>query len=218
VVGTDVTNRVTEVLNDGAVTWTAAQLLTWLNEARRAVCIVRPDASMTTGSVQLTASETKQSAPSSTVRIKDITRNLGSNGTTPGRRITLISRQELDEYVPNWHTSAASTTIKHWVYSKDNPLIFYNYPRTHATTAVYVEMVRFTNPTDLTQLGDNIVLNDKYQPALIEWCLYRSFSRSAESAINQAKTDRHLQAFFGLLGAQKDAEGRVVAKAREGSL
>lgn len=216
--GTNISDRITEVMQDGAVTWTTTHLLAWINEAQRAICDVRPDAYTLTGASQLTAATTIQTVPTGTVRLKEVTRNMGSNGTTPGRAITLISRQELDEFNPDWHTAAASTTIKHWVYSEDNPSVYWVFPRVHATTAVWVELVRFAVPTQLSSLSNNIYLGDQYSPAIIEWVLYRCFGRNSESISLIQKSGMHLQSFFMLLGAQKQAESMVRAKIKEGSL
>lgn len=217
-VGTDISDRVTEILQDSAVTWTTTHLLEWINEAQRAVCLVRPDANVTTGAITLTAGSTKHSAPTGTVRIKEITRNLGADGATPGRAITLVSRQELDEFNPNWNTAAASSTIKHWIYSEDNPNIFWTYPKAHATTVVQVECVRFAVPTELAALANAITIGDQYSPAMIDWILSRAFARNTESVTLINKGAQHLSAFFGMLGAQKQAEMMVRAKLKEGSL
>ena len=60
------------------VTWTSPQALEWLNDAQRAVCLLRPDASVLNHSVQLIPG-TRQEITGR--RLVSISRNMGVDET-----------------------------------------------------------------------------------------------------------------------------------------
>jgi len=109
----DLINDIAAELSDPQfVTWSADELLAYLNAATLRVCLVRPDASSSVESLQLVAG-TKQSIPATARRLLGIDRNMGADGSTPGKVITSTDKRSMDLYNPNWHkdTAKASQTF-----------------------------------------------------------------------------------------------------------
>ena len=213
----NVIDRVNDTLQDTTnVRWPTTELLRYLNDAQREIVLLRPDASVTTAAVALTANETKQSLPTSGVRLLDVTRNMGTAGSTPGVAIRLISREVLDTQVNTWHSDTGQTIIKHYVFDPRNPKVFYVYPRVHASTAVYVELVYSSSPTDVAAIGNTITLDDIYANAMIDFMLYRAYSKDAEYAANASYASQHYQSFLTSLGLKGKTDDNVNPNQRLG--
>ena len=193
--------RAAEVLEDVSyVTYLEASFIQWVNDAQRAIVLVRPDAKASVENIQLTANTALQSLPTGALRLGGLLSNMGADGLTPGRGITgPVNREELDAVNPTWRTETGAY-VRQYVYDEDSPLNFWIYPS--LTTAAYVEAKVYRNPTDIAAGTDTIDLDDIYGPAYIEWLLYRCYARDSERTPNFTRANRHFQAFFNLLGVK----------------
>jgi len=107
----DLIQRARKLLNDEdqvQYRWADAELISWINDAQRAVATLRPDACPDTKIVNLVAG-TKQSIPAENFRLLDIVRNVASDGVTPGRAVGIIERETLDLFDPYWHKGKAQS-------------------------------------------------------------------------------------------------------------
>lgn len=208
--------RVSETLQDTSnVTWTVTQLIEWLNDALRALTLVRPDASSVTTNLLLTANETRQTLPAATdLRLIKVVCNMGQSGTAAGDAVRLGSIDSLDAFLPGWRAVTGAVAIKEYVFDEARPDEFEVYPRPHATTPVYVRIIKSTLPAVMTVAGDTISVKDIYGPALIEWCCYRAFSRDSENTPNWQRGARHFAAFFNLLQIKMQADMAINPKFR----
>ena len=205
--------QASEVAQDESnVVWTAAQALRWLNDAQRSVAIVRPDASVNTHSIQLTAGTTKQTI--SGRRLMSVVRNMGSDGNTPGRAIRLVERAAKDEFEPNWHQATPSIEIIEYIFDSRTPKEFYVSPPAHASTDVYIEVCEAVNPAEVDDEANAITLDDIYSPVMVEWIVYRFFSRDSEETPNIQRAASHFQQFFAMLGAKMNPDMAVNPKVR----
>lgn len=203
--GADVLARCMRNLNDPHnVRWRVDELLDWLNDAQREIGILKPDALTTVVNHSLTPSTTLQSLPTNGLRLVDITRNLGNDGGTPGAPIRIVAREELDQYVPDWHSSTPATSVKHYTYDARSPKSFYVYPR--PASAIVVEMHAQVTPTDVTVQGVNgatgssvISLDDIYVTAMVDYVMFRALSKNTD-AKNDGEAMRGYQAFLNRLG------------------
>lgn len=199
----DITDRVSELLQDNDattpnVTWTVPELIGWVNDSIRALIGVRPDASSTTVSMLLSAG-TKQSLGTSDSKLLRVSRNMGSDGSTPGKVITLADMETMDRFNPNWHTDAASTVVSNYLYDERRPKEFWVYPQVPASPAVYVEVMKSVIPADVAAVGDTLPVDAIYAPALINWCVYRALSRDSIDTPNAARAQQFKNDFFAIL-------------------
>jgi hypothetical protein len=210
-------DRVNDTLQDSTnVRWPTAELLRYLNDGQREIVLLRPDASVATDAVQLTANETKQSLPAAGIRLLDVIRNMGSTGSAPGISVRLISREVLDAQLPTWHSDPGQATVKHFMFDSRNPKVYYVYPRVHATTPVYVELVYSSSPADVAAANNTITLDDIYANALIDFMLYRAYSKDAEYAANSGYAQQHYQSFLTSLGLKGQTDQQVNPNQRLG--
>lgn len=204
--------QASETAQDEAnVQWTAAQSLEWLNDAQRAVAMARPDASTLTHSVTLVAG-TQQTITG--LRFMTAIRNMGADGVTPGRAIRLVERGAKDESDPYWHAETASTEVLEVIFDARTPKIFYASPPIPNSPVVQIEISEAVNPANVADVGDPITLDDIYSSAMIEWILYRFFSRDSEETPNIQRAISHFQAFFNLLQTKLQVDMAINPKIR----
>ena len=191
-----------------------ADWIRYFNSAVRSLVLVRPDAAPKTVPVELATGTTKQSLPTEAFRLIDIPRNMGSDGSTPGKIITPINREILDLTNQTWHQDTVATYIDHFTYDITNPRTFYVTPPTHGSTKVYVEMVYSYLPVTATDKTDAIVVADVFANPLIAWMTYRAYSIDDEE-VNFGKGQASLQEFFNLLNIEIQSAVSVSPEKRE---
>lgn len=204
-------NHAAELLQDESnVTWTAAQLLGWWNEAQRVIASLAPRSATVTEAVQLTANETRHTLASTRASLLVIHRNMGTDGLTPGRSVRLAGLRELEDAVGDtWHSMTGEAAVKSYVYDERVPTQFWVYPRVHATTAVYVEMTAAKVPTDAAAAGSNIDIGEQYEPAGVQWMMYRCLSRDSKRTPIFDRSLHYLQSFAALMAGE--ARGDILA-------
>lgn len=186
------------ILQDSTnVRWSAAELLGWLNVARRAGAALRPSMFVTTAVVTLAAGA-KQAVPATGHVLLRLHTNMGTDGTTVGTAIYPASRDHLDFQQPNWRKATARDAVECYMYDPSTPLQFYVSPPN--TGAGKVEMSYGAVPADILST-DPIGCPDVYQGALLDYVLFRAFSKptqggSAEDAVRAAG---HFTAFQAAL-------------------
>ena len=202
----EVLTEVSKQLNDVAnVRWPVADLFTYLTEALRQLVTIQPRANPTVISVQLTPSNTLQSLPDNASSLIDITRNMGSDGNTPGQVITVADRQALDGANANWHSAAGSAIIDNYTYDDRSPLNFYVTPPPTNTQPVWVEMVYAIQPVAVTALTQDLDVLDVYMGPLVEYMLYRCLTVNAKGDTDRQASQTHLGYFYMMLDAKDKA-------------
>jgi len=200
-----VVDKVQVILQDTTgVRWPDSELLDWLNDGQREIVLYKPNAFIKNLAVRMAAG-TKQSLPADGVQLIDVVRNMGTNGTTPGRAVRITMREVLDSQLPDWHSETPSSVVKHYVYSLLDPKNFYVYPPQPAAGQGYLEIVYGASPTDTTLAGP-ITLDDIYQNVLVDYILYRAYSKDTEYAADQNRAATHQNAYIAALTGKAKVE------------
>ena len=198
------------LLQDGTnIRWTKTEMLGWINSAQREILIYKPNANPTLGNIT-TVAGSKQTLPAGGIQLLDLTRNMGSDGATPGKAITNIDRNILDTTIPGWHATTpvvATVGVDHYAFDPKFPTIFYVYPPIAASAKL--EGVWSALPTDLT--GDDTtitgnIFNDLYETVILDYVLYRAYSKDSEFTGNANRAVAHYQAFIAALTGKTKAE------------
>jgi hypothetical protein len=143
---------------------------------------------------------TKQAIPADGISLIRINRNLGSSGSTPGKAIRIVSREVLDAQNPDWHTDAAIGYVKHYVYDPLDPRTFYVYPQAPSGSH-FVELVYSAAPTAVAA-GGVISIDDIYANALLDYVMFRAYSKDAEYAANAQLAVAYYTSFANGIGLQ----------------
>jgi len=176
------------------VRWPLTELLEWLNEGQLEIARVKPNAYVMTQPVQLVPGVT-QSIPATGISLIDITRNLGTNGATPGRAIRKIERRILDGQLPYWASSTPVAEVLHFAYTPLDIRTFYVYPPQPAVGPNFVEMQYAAAPVQLTESTQVITLDDVYAAVLTDYLLYRAYAKDIDYAQNAASAAFYKKAF-----------------------
>ena len=210
----DILDRASRIIQDTSnVRWTKAELLDYFNDAQREVVLHRPDAK-TVNETFTCAASSKQTLPAAALRLIDVVRNVD------GRVVTQVSRQVLDEQLPTWHNepAAGATEVKHFVYDPRDPKTFYLYQKPQNT--VQIEIVYSTAPTavvsstgddnDLSDITSTVIgLDDVYSNPLLDYVLFRAYSKDTEYAGNMERAAMHLQNFANSLGVKMQIDAAI---------
>lgn len=198
-------SRASVILQDPTnIRWPQTELLDWLNDGQREIALYKPNV-FVKNTVQQLVSGTKQTLPADGVTLVDVVRNMGVNGSTPGDAIRVVTREILDAQVRGWHSSTASATTKHYVYTPLDPKTFYVYPPQPSSGAGQVEVIYVASPTDAT-LVSTITIDDVYMTALLNYILFRAYTKDAEYANNAQLAAAYYQQFQGILQGKATAE------------
>lgn len=196
--------RARDILQDTtSVRWVESELLRWLSDGQREVVLYRPEACSTNTNITLVVSTTKQTIPAAALRLLDIVRNMGTNGTTPGRAIRMVAREIMDAQSPDWHTQTAAGEIKHFLFDVRDPKTFYVYPRPNA--ALQIEAIYSLTPNEITSESQALQVPDVFANVLLDLVLFRAYLKDASYAGNGARAVAHYQAAANAL----DIKGNI---------
>jgi hypothetical protein len=185
------------------IRWTRAELLSWLNDGMRQIVLIQPSASSTTSVIQLQAG-TRQYLPDDGWLLLSIYRNMGTNGSTPGRAIRIISREILDSFNPDWNTDTAKAEVRNYIYTNQDQLAFYVYPPNTGTQKI--EINYSAQPADLTAETQVIPIFDVFQSSLVDYILYRACSKDAEYAPGVELAKTYLATFVAAIQGKTESE------------
>ena len=199
--------RVVDTLQDTtSVRWPVAELVRYLNDGQRETILYRPDASIKSAAKTCEAGA-KQALPADGAKLLDVIRNsaVGSNNSA----IRLVPREVLDSQIPNWYNLAGSISAVHYTYDPRDPKVFYVYPPALDTTVLELSYsaypVDLVEPADGADYGDvvgNIDLPDIYGNILMDYVLYRAYTKDSEYAGNAQRATAHYGAFGNALGVE----------------
>lgn len=217
--------RAVGVLQDTtSIRWPANELVRWLNDGQREVVMYRPD-SMTTTTTMTLAAGTRQTISAlspSPAKLIEITRNMAATSTK--QAVRLVPRQILDAQTPGWHSLTGVVNILHYMFDPRDPKTFYVYPP--ATTLAQLEVMYSAFPTDVTEPADgalysavtgNVSVPDIYGNALLDYILYRAYSKDSEYAGNAARAQAAYASFANTLGVEIKATVMVQPQMKPGA-
>ena len=195
-----VIDRVQATIQDTVgIRWPESELVLWVNDAQREIVLFKPDANAANETITLVGG-TKQSIPSDGNRLLRVVRNMSAaSGGNGGRSIRLVLADVLNGQAPNWHDPAVTgdarhtNVVRHYIYDEQDPRHFYVYPGVSGLT--YIEIVYSKNPTAVTA-SDDISIPDIYANAIMDYVLYRAYSKDAEYAANNQRSGQHYQLFL----------------------
>lgn len=189
------------LLKDPAgIRWTDAELLGWLNGGQLQIVMVRPDAKATKADITLVAG-TEQAIPAGGTKLLDVIRNI------EGRAITLASRDQLNEFDPDWYTSKPIGLIKHYTFDSSDPKAFEVYPP--AAAGLKVRVLYAAIPTDCATLIATVDLDDIYEGPLIDWVCYRALSKNSDSAEDGGRAANFIATFMQALTGKSQTDAAV---------
>lgn len=196
-----------------SVRWPVLELQGWLNDAYREIVNLRPDSNTQTGTYSCAAGPRQVLTVQfpNALRLIEAIRNVAT--TSDKRAIRLIDRRVLDEQRRTWYAETPSVTLQHYMFDPRVPKEFLVYPP--ASSLAQLEVAYSSVPTAHTlteaQLtnpatAEVIRIDDSFANALIDYVMYRAYSKDAEYAANANRAVAHFQAFQNALGVKGQTE------------
>lgn len=197
-------DRVRGILIDPDGTrWTNTELFRYMSDGCRAIVALKPSSNPLRNVMTLTAG-TRQTLPADAFMLLNVTRNLGVNGTTPGRAIRIVSREILDGINPSWHTETAAATVTNYMFDPMEQTAFYVYPPNTGTGTA--EVIYAATPAEITLIGQNITLQDVYIVPLTDYVLARAHMKDGDFSGGPQVAQGYMQSFAQFLGATTQVE------------
>lgn len=172
------------------VRWPDDELLDWLNNGQLQIVVVRPDANAKKVDLTLVAG-VEQSIPAGGLKLLDVSRNVG------GRAITLISRDQLNAFDPDWYEALQQAVVKHYLFDAADPKSFEVYPPVEA--GVKVRVLYSASPARVTDPNDDLELDDAYEGPLVDWVCYRAWIKNTDSPTDAGRAANSLATFMQAL-------------------
>lgn len=208
------------LLDESNARWSLTELQRWLNAAYRELITFKPDASIAVGTYNCSAGVRQNIASqfTSAIRLLDVVRNMASSSD-----LSAVSRAESVGFAnayPSFAADTQSISIDYYLLDERLPLQFLVHPP--ATSAAQLEVVYESMPTihalTLVQLQnsattDVISVPDIYANALVEYILFRAFSKDSDnpSAANLAAV--HYQNFQTALAGKIATDNQATKEA-----
>lgn len=198
--------------DDDGVRWPAAELHGYLNDGVMAVVELKPTAKAVTASLALVAG-TKQALPVQYLTIARVICNMVDD-TTPGAAITpLESRALIDVMIPGWHDQTIvpyAKTVVHVVQDGTDPRTFHVIPGNTGAGKIMAVLGAMPSKTEapaapagalISDYTGAVDLPDIFKNALVDYVLYRAYSKDARIAGSAARAQAHFELFRSTVGA-----------------
>lgn len=191
----------TQVLlqDESGVRWPPSELLGWLNDGYRELVFLVPSIGAKRGNFTC-ALGTRQDITTGfpqAVGVVDVIRCLSAESNRGS--IKTISKKTLDSQIPGWHTEDASYDVELFIPYGPLEREFFVYPP--AVSGAQLELVYAQVPDQHVAYDGTTVINvgDQYANALIDYMLYRAYSKESDE-VNAALATAHFAAMRASLG------------------
>jgi hypothetical protein len=201
---TEILTVVSGILMDAANTrWPWTELRYYLNQGQRVISSARIDACSETRLVFL-SSGVKQTIPTDAWWLLSVIRNAPIavvEGAQQPSGIRLCELENIADSAPDWANDTPSTTVKNYAYDERTPSIYYVWPPVSpgeyysGAANTRVEIAVAVNPTATTTTSSPIAIGQQYEAMLMDYILWRAFSKDAGLPNGMARAQMHGQAF-----------------------
>ncbi|CAM3629309.1 MULTISPECIES: DUF6682 family protein [Yersinia] len=196
----EIIGRVNTQLKDTAwLRWPLAELCDYYNDAIRAVILARPDAGATT-EILTSVIGTRQQLPDGAIRLIEMVR------LQDGRALRPVPRDVLDSQYPDWHQMIGP--VERYTYNELTPKTYYLFPGAEQVLLIEAVVARIPPTVMISTLKDRtpVPIDELYVNPLVDWILFRAFSKDGDAGANLNLAMQHYQAFGEQLGVKQNAE------------
>ena len=222
VTGTTIKNAVRrELIAPDAAEYTDDDLLYYINDAQFAVTLLRPDAKAQIAYAKVRRGVTQSLTPASMYedgigadalvrpvrRLQSISHNVMTGTTISGP----IARADMDAFNQTLHADTSlAEEADNFAYNKENPLTYYLYPGISAAGVDrFIQVEVSVVPLALAALTSPLDIDDVYQPAIMEWAIFRAWSRDSERSPTGRRAMTRFRNFFSLMGVSIQADSFI---------
>jgi hypothetical protein len=192
------------------VRWPADELVRYLNDGQREIVRLRPDQKAASVTMSLVEGYRQTISPDHAALI-----DVPANASGRFKRITKVDLALLDSVEPTWRSKPAASEIVHFCHDLREPRVFYVYPpaqsglAVEAVVSVYPTDVAAPNGATFASVSGDIDLPDQWADALLNYVLFRAYSKDAEFGGNAALSAAYLQRAQAILGVELQSSAVV---------
>jgi hypothetical protein len=121
--------------------------------------------------------------------------------------VRLVDRRVLDDQRKGWYSETPTVSVEEYMFDARQPKEFLVYPPATSAAKLEVSYAQVPAPHALSdvQLNDQntvetIRIDDTFANSLLDYMLYRAYTKDAEQQGNAARAVAHYQAFQNSLG------------------
>lgn len=184
--------------------WTKRELLQYLNDGVRRLVTLAPQ-QFSTRAVLTLAAGTRQTLPANTAMLLESPRSLHATTEVPIRALRIVDRRALDEYSPGWHVAVAAPAREYAYDPAMDPAVMWVNPPAAADDKA--EIVYAANPAAVN-LSNDVPVEDRYIPYLVDYILFRAFSKDADYAGQDGRAEIHRKRFMEAAGDGNTSSAR----------
>lgn len=192
------------------VRWPADELVRYLNDGQREIVRLRPDQKAASVTMSLVEGYRQTISPDHAALV-----DVSANASGKRKRITKVDLALLDSVEPAWRSKPAASEIVHFCHDLREPRVFYVYPPAKAGSTV--EVVVSLYPADVPvpsgasygAVTGNIDLTDQWADALLNFILFKAYSKDAEFGGNAQMAASYLGLFNAAIGSQLQSTATV---------
>lgn len=209
--GTDIDRQVRSLIQDKTTDHiTAPDMLDAINRALQLVVDTKPKAMTATANLTL-AVGTKQTLDQALyVQMLDALTNLGTDGVSPGRGISVTTMDRMNAAKPGWRADTGAA-VRHVIIDDRDNSLFYTWPGPAVAMVIEARVIgRFTK---LAVLGAALPIPSEYDAAVVHLTVANCYLQDAEDTVNAQLAMTHLQMAAADLGVQIKALKKASAPA-----
>jgi len=199
-----------QLIDAGHNEWTVQKLVGWGNMGSRQIVSFVPKANAVVGPFKLAAGARQVLDPSG-IMVIGATRNLGTDGKTPGNVVNETTVALLSQFSPGWAQETAAATIKDFAPDPANQAMFWVSPPSDGTT--FIELTRSEVPTPIVWDSGGAWetaragVSNEYVNTLLDYILFRAFGKDTDLPGNTERSKSHLSNYLNALGITSAKKG-----------
>ncbi|EIX4511175.1 hypothetical protein MKI77_005216 [Escherichia coli] len=191
----------TQLVDQMMVRWPLAELFDYYNDAVRAVILARPDAGASLETLNCVPGA-RQTLPDGAIQLLDVI------CLSDGSAIKAMPREVLDAQYPDWQTQKGVPEC--FISSDLAPRIFWLFPAPEEEVSIDVVVSRI--PEVAHDLETPVPLEEAYVNPLVDWMLFRAFSKDASGGAESGLAAQHYESFAQQLGIKQVADNALSAR------
>lgn len=196
--------------DDGMTTWTAQDLVRYVNDGQKDMVVRRPDLFVHSTDHNL-VDGWRQRIPADGVKLMEV----HANAVDAHRACTPAKRSMLDAQMPKWRAMTPTREVDHFMFDERDPASFDVFPPAALGAVLSIDYVRrpaaMTVPGPGTKIDDisgNVNVPDEMSVALQHYVAFRCFAEGSEDGNAQAAKN-HISIYADILGVEIQATRNV---------
>ena len=173
------------------VRWSKDELIDFLNDAVAAVLIRRPDLSRITTEISHTSNRVDLPADAYCLLSVNFIDSIAAQ---------YVNIEKLNHLYPRWRVTEGDPTC--WTKNIDDQKSFWLYPAPKAAVQIEYSYSKMSRVTEV----DEFPIPSIYEGLVVDFIMYRAFSKDAENASESGKASLHFQSFTVALGDKNSTD------------